>query len=775
MPDKTVFIIDKPVKRSIWDRLVTFELQILIIAMTRFVILWASFIVLGQTASAQSSFPSKPAKNVQNCKPPLTRELFHDYVDAQQKNILKSDGKNDNLFAPSANEEVNFALTQAATTKIDALQCVIETDSTLNDQVKKKYLKGVEYMLKFFVSNTAYKRVSQLILPDIITAYEKCMQKDKQGLSIEGIITALSYEAGYSVIRADNVTFEKNPGYKAGQQVVVLKYCVLHPDKTFSILRDNPDMPFADSLIKTIAKKYTKQLYDYAQANNKLGAVIRNITGDSFVKAVVTMAKSKDGQQYFCFLDNIVKGKLTYEEIDAAKEDSVLYYRLLVKTQMDYVTRALDKDTAFEFATLAKRLENKAKENFVNTINGLHTETAEVRFRCIQNLTAEELYYLAVSSDGSIYTSSFVKGVYPLMMKKINNRGDSLLLSLHFDKYRKLIKMSAGYNTLGNFLGTFPKSSNSSQEDPANMLMKAFVKNLEKAEGLEDGVDVADSYASIADTLGLVANEMLKNIQDNYQRNASQGNKRGMAIYNILYKLFLSADTTKGIDLTKELGIPPVYEMPYKSLVNDSGKVVMQVFFYGDKDGQGIFKGFVNMFSNTNWKTTSTDKWVCMSSVKGKPVSIYANKPLPEEGGEDEAAQKELCEYLEKNKFYPSITIHRGHSYYADATIEQMFPSSKIVFLGSCGGYHLIHDVLEKAPDAHIIASKQIGATEVNRPFFQLLTEKIRNGNNIDWIPFWKELDKMVVAKEFEDYIPPYKNLGALFIKAYKIAMGEEN
>ena len=103
-----------------------------------------------------------------------------------------------------------------------------------------------------------------------------------------------------------------------------------------------------------------------------------------------------------------------------------------------------------------------------------------------------------------------------------------------------------------------------------------------------------------------------------------------------------------------------------------------------------------------------------------------------------------------------------------------MFASSKIVFLGSCGGYHLIHDVLEKAPDAHIIASKQIGKTAVNRPFFQLLTDKVRTGNNIDWIPFWKELEKMVTVEGFEDYIPPYKNLGALFIKAYKIAMGEE-
>ena len=80
--------------------------------------------------------------------------------------------------------------------------------------------------------------------------------------------------------------------------------------------------------------------------------------------------------------------------------------------------------------------------------------------------------------------------------------------------------------------------------------------------------------------------------------------------------------------------------------------------------------------------------------------------------------------------------------------------------------------MLQKASDAHIIASKQIGVTSVNRPFMQLLTEKLRAGADIDWVPFWKELDRLVDAKEFDDYIPPYKNLGALFIKAYQREMG---
>jgi hypothetical protein len=702
---------------------------------------------------------------------PLNRQLYNGYVDEEQKNILKYDGKADNKLILSADEEVNFLLTQAATIKIDWLQYKIETDSLLSHTKKVRYVQGLKILLQTLQRGWKARQLNPVNLPTVIEAYNNCVQLDKKGLSIENYIQRLDYDVAFPVVHA--VAFDDNPGIKNARTELVRKYCILNPTQIFSILQQNPEVPFADSLLRTIAKKYPRQLYDYAAANDKFGNVIRSITGDNFISSIVWMAKSRSGQQYFPFLDNIVNKKITRAEIDSVKDDSLLYYRLLVKTQMDYVQRAINKDTAFEFKSLTEKLTKRAKESFVNIINGLHTEPAEVRFKCIQPLTAEELYYLAVLSDGSIYTSSFVKGVYPLMMQKINNRGDSLLISLRFDKYRKLIKMAAGYNTLGNFLSSFLKSANPDEEDPANTLMKAFVKGLERTDGYEEAVDVADSYASIAETLKPIADNMLKNVQEYYKRNETGGNKKGMVIYNILNKLFLSADTLNKIDLTKELGIPPVYEVPYKSLVNDSGNVVMQVFFYGDKDGQGIFKGFIGMFSNTNWKISSNDQWVCITSAKGNPVSIYANKPLPEEGGEDEKAQKELCAFLVKNKLHPVVTIHRGHSYTAPSTIEQMAASSKIVFLGSCGGYLIIHSALGKAADAHIIATKQIGATEVNRPFFQLLTEKVRNGNNIDWIPFWKELGKMVQAKEFEDYIPPYKNLGALFIKAYKIAMGE--
>jgi hypothetical protein len=45
-----------------------------------------------------------------------------DYVDKQQKDILKSDGKADGEFRPSSDEEVNFLVTNAAVTKTDWVQ-----------------------------------------------------------------------------------------------------------------------------------------------------------------------------------------------------------------------------------------------------------------------------------------------------------------------------------------------------------------------------------------------------------------------------------------------------------------------------------------------------------------------------------------------------------------------------------------------------------------------------------------------------------------------------
>jgi hypothetical protein len=713
-----------------------------------------------------SSFCSFSQTNIdKDCKPPINRARWHDLIDKEQKNALRADKNADNFLHASADEEINFLVTQSLTKRIDALQCIVERDTIMNPQQKVGYLRGIENLLKNFTVAFRSGKINASNLPRMIEFYQAMMQKDKTALSIENLISTNNYEVANAVLGTG--AFNTNPAYKTSRQILIRKYTATHPERIFATLNDNSDVPFRDSLILIAAYKYPTLLYDYAAANNKLGFAIRRID-DPLVKAVTKMATSDgSGQLYFPFLDNIIKGTQTIEEIDAVKNDDVKYYKLLVKTRLDYLKRSLQKERLYGMAALNKRMENRAKEYFVKTINALHEQPDAVRFRILQQLNAQELYYVAVLSESEIYTSSYTRGVYPAIMQKIGQRGDSLLMSVSFDRYKKFIKIAAGFNTLSNFLSTFP------DDDKKQSLMTAFVNGLEKSTGLEDGVDVADSYASIAETIKPLAAQMLQNVKHNYDRNLANNDQRGMVMYNLLYKLFLSADSTNNIDLSKEFGIPPVYSVAYSSLANESQQVVMQVFFYGDEDGRNNYAGFMRQFSGTNWKVSSTPQWVTINSTKGKPIIIYANKPLDEEKDEDAKAQEALDNYLAEKNTEPTIVVHRGHSYYASYTIAHIKPAAKIVFLGSCGGYHLIHDVLKLAPDAHIISSKQIGKGVINQPFFNILNEKLRNGNNIDWIPFWNEFKRSAGSVEgFEDYIPPHKNLGAIFIKAYNSQMG---
>ncbi len=699
---------------------------------------------------------------------PLNRQLFHDNIDKEQKLLLGSDGKSDTTFSIDGEESASLIATDAITRKVDWIQYMVEKDNKIEPRIKTGYLTGMTAILRQMRTGWRKKTINPTHFPQIIALYQKLIEANTAKESLLPYLQHFSYDivATATIPRI----FEENPSYSQVGDFLLVKYSRQYPDKTFAFLTKYTDRPQTDSLIKAAGRKFPEQLYTYAQSPTKLGNKIKSIKDDDFIKTVVSLSEMKSGQIYFPFLDNLVKGKITIAQLDAAKDDRLKYYRLLVQTQMEYAQRAINGDTAIGFRELTARLEKKAKDEFVNEINALHESPDAVRFACLQPLTAQELYYLAVLSDGLIYTSSYTNGVFPLMMRKANNRGDSLLLSLSFDHYRKFISQAAAYNKLKDFFATF-----TSPED-SRSLMTTFVSGLEKSVGLEDGVDVADSYASIYETEPTLAKEMLVNVKTNLDRNKRSQNQRGLAIYNILYKLFESADSSRNINLTKELGIPPVYNVPFNALANEKGEIISQMFFYGDDDGRTDFDIFVRMFSGGNWTVDQSNKlWVVAKSIKGTPVYIYANRPLPNEADEDYKAQTALENYMIEKNILPTITFHRGHSYHANTSIGYMSPTSKIVFMGSCGGFNLIDSILKKSPDAHIITSKQIGKRDINRPFFTLLTEKLRNHHDIDWIPFWKEFRAAANISGLEDYVPPYKNLGALFIKAYKKETGEEN
>lgn len=320
--------------------------------------------------------------------------------------------------------------------------------------------------------------------------------------------------------------------------------------------------------------------------------------------------------------------------------------------------------------------------------------------------------------------------------------------------------MAANYNTLDDFLSRMDNVN-------AQLLMKAFVNNLDKSSSLEDAVDVANSYGSIADLN--VRNLILNQVQLNIKQAEQTKNQKAKDIYGILNTLFLSMDSTKNINVSEALGIPPVYFMPNKTLQDSSGRIVVQQFFYGDKDGQTFFNTFLNSFRNANWKITNSDEWVSVSSTKGVPVIIYANKPLDDSKNLDTKAQADLNDYLLDKNLEPTIVIHRGHSYWLPLTLSQLAPTAEVVLLGSCGAYQNLDKILKICPTAQIVASKQTGTGSVNDPMIYSILETLRQGKDINWPQLWTTLSKTFGKNElFDDYVPPHKNLGALFIMAYK-------
>ena len=698
----------------------------------------------------------------------IRRVKLHEDIDKLQEKILEADGKKDDMITVVGDEDINLLITDLMIRQINLLQDSIENNVKLDHRLKVKYLTGLENMLKGYLNGWNRKTFPPEKAIPLYTEYLEMMDVDIKGETIAPVIDRYPYETGDVLVNGSNSIFFDNPGFKSSRIILFRKFCAINPEQILPRLEYYSDVDFADSLIIFTAHSDPSQFYDYAAAGRtRVGQLIRR-SEDPLVRAITQMASSKSGRLYYPFLDEVMHGKQSFETISSVMGDSLQYYRLLVKTQIDYAERLRQKDTPIANVELTRMLQRKAQEVYINQINALHDDPDAVRFRIIEPLSPQELYYLIVLGEEVIYTSSY-KGVYNRMMERMRTpSGDTLLMSVQFDRFKKFIKMAAGYNKLDQFLASMPDSN-------AQRLMIAFARGLDKTGALEEAVDVADSYGSI--NTASVKKLIDREVSNSLESSIKTGNKRSTAIYSILQTIFASS-TDSTINISQKLGIPPVYSVEYKSLADKEGKVVQLVFFYGDKDGSESYANFMSMFNgNADWKVAKNKEWVEIRSAKGKPVLIYANLPLDNSKGNDPdaKAQEHLLEYLAEKKYEPTIVIHRGHSYHVKYTIRQLPASARIVILGSCGGYHNLDDVLKTCPDAHIISSKEVGTRTVNEPILRHINDDLRAGRNIDWISTWKDLSAQFPSgdarERFENYIPPHKNLGALFIKAYNKAM----
>ncbi len=692
---------------------------------------------------------------------PAMRQLHHEYIVRSWEAILAKTDKLDPI-SEEDKRSIDKILFQ--------LRSFIERSELVDNSGKYTWLRGVNEILTGYINNSTVNKPSPTSLLKLLETYQTAMQKQLKGESIAPLMQFLDLES--AGLFAENIGLVKNVGITEVKDSIVVKQCVRNPDKILPILVKSPGTASAESLIIQAAFRNPEELYSYAAAPNPLGKKIQSVN-HPFVKIVAQLALTSTGRMYFPFLDQLYTGKLKMDSITrfVGNDTSSGYYSLLVKTRIDYASRMQAGDTPMAVKVLSAKLKSKGIELYINEINALHDENnPAVRFKIISRLSPQELYYLAVTGEEELYTSSYVNGVYPRIFSGMKvPRADSILKWVNYDYYKKFIKIAAAYNKLDDFLAKMDKQD-------AEKLMKGFVNGLEKTNSLEDAVDVADSYASIYNPS--LKKLMLNQVRAELNRCTEINNKRGKVIYELLETIFSSLEPNNKIDLSAKLGIMPVYELPNQMLKDESnGRVVMQQFFYGDKDGMVIFNAFLNRFRNPNWKITKKSQWVEVSSRKGVPITIFANLPLDETEDLDTQSQDSLIAYLNEQQLHPSVVIHRGHSYYLNQTVHKMPSSAKLVLLGSCGGYQRLNEVLQIAPGAHIISSKQIGTGVINQGLINVISEDIRLGKNLKWPNLWNNLAVRFsgsAREKFDDYVPPHKNLGAIFITAFQSSMQQE-
>ncbi len=709
------------------------------------------------------------------------QELWQKKIDAEQKVLCKKDSNNNCSINISSNTEVNLIVTSFVMDKVDEIQKNLTNNKLLSNNDRVKYLRMLLSMV-YSYNNAARTRnrnkdFNANIAKELFSNFDKIIEAVSNKNNLSTIIAPLGYYSGKLILETEFI--QSANGYSDAKELVLLKDCTIHPDKILNILNSNPNFKYTDSLIVVAAYRNQDKIYDYAQCTKcPIYNKIKNHT-NPLVQTLFKMAQMESGRALTPFLDAISRNEITMDSINKIQSNPFQYYKLLVNTRIQYVKRLNNEETVLAINNFKGKIKETALD-FVKEINEAHTKPDNVRFAPLAPLNSQELYYMAVYGIDELFTSSFNRGVYAQLITKLNGIStDKLLNQVQNDYFRKFIKISANYNKLSVFLKLMPDSS-------GRVLMNNFISGLvnnDNVQDVEDAVDVADAYVGIGATpeLKSISTQILNKVNEYKIQYKNEESLKGESIYRLFDIIFKSyGDTT--IDLSTQLGLPPINIVPY-SILTPKDKTIVKLYFYGDedKDGQMSFANFMGLFGDkSKWKVEGNANYVMIKSMKGKAIEIYANRPLydySKKTDPDDSAKVAMCNYMEKQGLQPTFVMHRGHSYHVPITLkymEQYDTAAKLIVLGSCGGYQNLQKVLEICPDAHIVSSKQTGTMYVNDPMLREMFTDIGLGKNIVWPEIWPRI-RATIQKDklemFEEYIPPNKNLGMIFIKAYKKEM----
>ncbi|MBL6875793.1 MAG: hypothetical protein ISR01_03285 [Chitinophagales bacterium] len=654
------------------------------------------------------------------------------FIDFQQRRIDLLDGTEDQKLANYENSEVFFE-------QVDKLQEIL-LKQALSSDARKQIQLGIYFSLVNF-KKTSSLNSSKALSYKFLEIYLM-----ELGLNKSAYFFKANPSGAYTILPYIYTT-------KEAQQFLELE-AQINPQivlKNYSLFASASYAPALLSTILHIDPISSKQYFIGRHAIYQELRISENKT-DSLILNIFNQTGSSSNA--LSLLQSIADGNISIEEANnIAKLNSEHFFLKLVELAPRpniLAKQSIDK--------LLKTICTR-KTRFINALFENHND--EQRFSSISKYSAKELYHIITYSEEEIFTSSF-NGMFKNLLEKTQEEKINtfeLLESVQFNQYRTFIKMCISYGKLEDLLA---QMSDINRED----LLGKFVKLGNEKSLLKEAVSVADALGSITDSLTLYQIE--KSLLTNYTQAKDEELK---LVYSLLMKLYENKTSTyrnEYLTYTNQLEVPSIKEISKEDLLGNDSIHTQVHCFYDDEDGKTSYQTFMRLWSKNDWHIQDYREFVTISSVHPIPIQILVNKPQYDYEG-----QKLIKQLLDEKEADIEVLVHRGHSFYVPRSLIFLRDETRIVFLGSCGGYHSVYEILNQSPFAHIISTKQIGTYTVNNPLLLAITEQVESGETIQWDKFWEQFSSSFqegtyAYQKMIEYVPPHQNLGAAFIQAFR-------
>jgi hypothetical protein len=656
-------------------------------------------------------------------------------VDAEQHRIDFYDGVVNHKIKLSSLKQ-SLEASEIYFDKVDKIQSIIRK-SSLSNLEKKDQLQELRQALEKIDKSNYY----------LYTSFSR------QFYLIERIQTTRSSSRLKAILRANLKTslelipFFSNKPYAED----VLRYAAgKMPSELLKHYEDFRHADYRFRVLNEVANQAPLYLSYYYGTRNPIYLELRDISGHMYLDNMKAVFKQV-GSTSKAFLLNheILAGELTIAQAHNITRSKSRMFKHLIELSKR-------KDLRARYS-INEELKYLARGT-VFIVNELHEASDIARFKVVDTseMNSGELYVLMVYGEQDVYTSSFL-GLFKRMMDRMEEESSYVFLhNMGMNKFRTFIKECAAYNTLDEFVHKM-------SEWERKALFTKLVDGLEDENtNLELAVTIADIYGTLKTQTD---KEKLKASLKKVYRDRKWQNLEGQKLY-LLLEMLVSKDANTW-ELESNMGSLRTLQMDE---LFKGEKNLQQHFFYDDEDGWSSYASFIYSFKRkpAHWSISDKGNYVIIKSKVGNKIEIYANKARKEYDG-----LEELEALFKTKERFPDVVVHRGHSYYAEQTINSITPSAGVVILGSCGGYTNVLQVLQQSPDAAIVASKQVGTKHVNNELIYQFNEALRTGDGKDWDAIWKKVETRVksnvtASRRFKDYIPPHKNMGAIIIREYK-------